>query len=97
MSVLDDVLREEHDRLMSMRSAMSGEIAGLPQGYISRKRISGREYCYLQRRIEGRVVSSYVKHNDVSALEKQILRRRQLKSSIREIDENLRKLRRVLK
>lgn len=97
MSVLDDVLREEHDRLIVMRDAMSGEIAELPRGYISRKRISGREYCYLQKRIGGKIVSSFIKRDDVPALEKQINRRRQLKASLREVDENLKKIRRVVK
>ena len=96
MSVLDDVLEEEKDRLLRMKSAMEKELDALPKGYLSKKRISGKEYYYLQHREGGRMVGSFVPAAEVELLQAQVDRRRQLQASIRECRENLRKLERVI-
>ena len=96
MSVLYDVLEEEKERLLRMKSAMEKELESLPKGYLSKKRISGREYYYLQHRDGGKMVSSFVPAADVEEMRTKVERRRQLQASIRECRENIRKLERVI-
>ena len=61
MSVLDEVLKEEYERLLRMRSAMSIEYDALPKGSISRKNIRGCDCYYLQYRERDKIVSKYIK------------------------------------
>lgn len=97
MSVLDNVLREEYDRLQRMRAAMVREYDELPQGYISKKMIRGRPCYYLQRRDGAKIVSSFVAVDGLPELQGKIEKRNKLKASIKEIDLNLKKLKRVIK
>ena len=96
MSALDDVFAEEKERLIRMKHAMEREIAELPKGYISKKKINGREYYYLQRREGKKMLSSFVPASEVEDLQKKIGRRRQLQASLRICREDLRKLDRVV-
>ena len=61
MSVLDEVLKEEYDRLIRMRIAMSFEYEALPKGSISKKNIRGCDCYYLQYREGDKVISKYIK------------------------------------
>ena len=96
MSVLDDVFVEERERLLRIQSAMEREISELPKGYISKKRINGKVYSYLQWREGQKMVSSFVPATEVADLQKKIDRRRQLQASLRVCREDLRKLDRVV-
>ncbi len=96
MAVLDDVLEEERDRLLRMKSAMEKELESLPKGYLSKKKISGREYYYLQHREGGKMLSTFVSASDVDGLRTKVARRRQLQASIRECRESIRKLEKVI-
>ena len=61
MSVLDEVLKEEYDRLARMKTAMSLEHDALPKGSISKKRIRGCDCYYLQYREGDKIISKYIK------------------------------------
>ena len=97
MAVLDDVLIEEKERLLRMKSRMQSEYNELPQGYLSKKIIHGSCCYYLQHREGNRVISKYVNAADIDDLSKKIDRRRSLKKSLREIDVQLKKIQRVVK
>lgn len=96
MSALDEVFREEYERLARMKSAMEKERDSLPKGYISRKTIGGKPYGYLQKRVAGKLNSTYVAACKIPEMEKQVARRRQLETSIREANANMRKLKKVI-
>ena len=96
LSVLDDVFKEEYERLKRMRAVMVKERDELPKGYLSSKLINGKAYYYLQHRCGKKVVSSYIKMGDTNQYKNQIARRKQLDASIKEIDQNMKKLEKVL-
>ena len=97
MSVLDEVLKEEYDRLIKMRAAMSLEYEALPKGSISKKNIRGCDCYYLQYREGDKVISKYIKKGELNELAAKIERRRSLKKSLREIDAEMKKIERSIK
>ena len=97
MSILDDVLAEEYERLTRMKTRMQEEYLSLPKGYLSRKVIRGYECYYFQHREGNKVVGSYVREEDVPKYVELIDRRRSLKKSINDINKQLKKLERAIK
>ena len=97
MSVLDEVLKEEYDRLIKMRAAMSLEYEDLPKGSISKKNIRGCDCYYLQYREGDKVISKYIKKGELNELTAKIEKRRSLKKSLREIDAEMKKIERSIK
>ena len=96
MNVLDSVLREEYERLQRICAAMDREHASLPKGYISIKRIGGREYPYIQWREGKKIAGRYVSAADAELLRDAISRRQSLEKSIRECKARMKKLEKVL-
>ena len=97
MSVLDDVLKEEYERLSRMKTAMEAEYKELPQGYLSKKNIRGYDCYYLQHREGDRVVGVYVREDAVPDYAQKIERRRNLKRSLSEIQNEMKKIEKVIK
>lgn len=97
MSILDDVLKEEYDRLVRMKSVMSSEFDALPKGTISRKNIRGCDCYYLQYREGSKIVSKYIKKSELNELMAKIDRRKNLKKSLHDIDTEMKKIERTLK
>lgn len=96
MSVLMEVLKEELDRLDRQQVAYERDLQALPKGYISKKKIAGKEYCYLQHRDGGKVVGKYIAADELPKLEAQVQRRKQLEASLRRVKADQKKLRKVL-
>lgn len=61
---------------------MEEEIALLPRGYISRKTISGREYCYHQFSEGGKKRSVYIPNDQVDSLIEKLDKRRILQKEL---------------
>lgn len=97
MSVLDEVLKEEYDRLVRIRSAMSLEYESLPKGSISKKNIRGCDCYYLQYREGNRVISKYIKKAELDELAAMIERRKSLRKSLHDLDAEMKKIERSLK
>ncbi|MDO4552284.1 MAG: hypothetical protein Q4C22_01995 [Bacillota bacterium] len=97
MAILDEVLLEEYERMKKMRVVMKAEMDTLPKGYISKKNIYGRQYHYLQRREGSKIVSTFISEKNVAEAEAQIQRRKQLKASLAEIEESMKKIERVIR
>lgn len=97
MTILDNVLQEEYDRSRRMKEAMENELSQLPNGYISKKIINNKVYYYLQRRDGLRVLSSYIPLDELPEIEAQVARRKQIEESIKTINQNMKKISRVIK
>jgi len=97
MSVLDEVLKEEYDRLIRMRAAMRLEYDALPKGSISKKNIRGCDCYYLQYREGNRVISKYIKKPELDELSAKIEKRRSLKKSLHDIEAEMKKIERSIK
>lgn len=96
MSILMEVLQEELDRLERQQAVYERDLQALPKGYISKKKIAGKEYCYLQHREGDKVISQYISAEDLPKIEVQVKRRKQLEASLRRVREDQKKLRKVL-
>lgn len=59
------------------------ELESLPNGYISRKVIHGKEYFYLQYKSNGKLVSKYIKENDLDKLKADLLKREEIEKEIK--------------
>lgn len=97
MSALDGVMREEHDRLGRIIAKVEQEINELPKGYISEKKINGKNYCYLQFRENGKVKSVYIKNDELDAYRNLIARRNELIIKLKELKADKKKLEKVLR
>lgn len=97
MSILMEVFAEELDRLNRQEVVYRRAMQELPKGYISRKRIKEKEYFYLQRRENGKIVSQYVSADELPGLEAQIARRKGLEDALRRVKEDRKRLERVLR
>lgn len=62
---------------------MQAEMDALPIGYISRKKISGKEYFYRQWAEDGKTKSQYIKKRDLDTVRSQIARRKELQAILR--------------
>lgn len=60
----------------------------LPKGYISKKVIKGNYYYYLQFIENGKIVSKYIRHNDLHEIEKQIEKRKELERLLKKFKNN---------
>lgn len=70
---------EEYNKILA-------EIETLPSGGITYKKINGKEYAYYQWREDGRQRSRRTKDEELEQLSRQIERRKELQSLIKEID-----------
>ena len=58
------------------------ELESLPKGYISKKIIHEKEYFYLQYKENGKIVSKYIRANDLPSLEEQLNKRKEIEEEI---------------
>ncbi|HHT67441.1 MAG TPA: hypothetical protein GX010_04425 [Erysipelotrichaceae bacterium] len=73
-------------------------IAKLPRGYISVKRISGHTYYYRQWREGTKIISKYVPEALLSSVRRQIAARKENESFLKEIKKDLKRVtRKVVK
>lgn len=97
MSILDDVMREEYERMNRLIPNIEAEIRELPKGYISEKKIKSGTYYYLQYRENKKMKSVYLKQEDVESYRILIARRKELEQKLKELQQERKKLERVLK
>lgn len=96
MSVLNSVIREEYERLSRIITKVQKEINELPKGYISEKRINGKIYHYLQFREGEKVKSIYLKADKVESYRVLIAHRNELVINLKGLQEDKKRLERVL-
>ena len=97
MSVLDDVLKEEYNRSKKIIKLIEDELNSLPKGYISKKKINGKVYYYLQKRQDGKIISKYISRDNIDNYQRLLNRRKELEEALKERKEDKKKLERVLK
>ena len=60
MSVLENVLKEELERIQRNIASYESLLASLPKGYLFEQRLKSKIYCYRKRREGDKIVSEYV-------------------------------------
>lgn len=96
MSILDEVLKEEMERLKRIEVAYREEIDNLPKGYIMLKNINGKQYPYLQYRLADKIKSEYIKKHQLEKIQKDLARRKKLEQAIKRVNSEKKKIERVL-
>ena len=100
MKVLKGILKEEEQRLKEAQGSYEREIGKLPKGSVQIKKIKERDYAYRAYRQGERVVYEYVgdiKPEELKDLEKKIKLRRLYEQKLREVRQNLREVRRMVR
>ncbi|MCR4839123.1 MAG: hypothetical protein K5897_09375 [Eubacterium sp.] len=97
MSMLEEMLVDEYFRCernlkIQQEYLLENEI----KGYISTKRISGREYYYLQHREGKRVLSRYIPQSKVSDLVRKLDEQKKWKKSIKNLKRDMKNIERVI-
>lgn len=92
------MLKDERSRSERMLNAFEAEIEKLPKGSLQKKKRGNKEYFYLSYRSEGgKVVSEYVRMEDVERCRSEIKRREHLKNNVKTIRYGIFVLDRALK
>ena len=61
------------------------ELESLPKGYISTKHIHDKDYFYLQYKENGKLISKYIKEDDLPSLMSQLTRRNEIEGEIKNL------------
>lgn len=82
----------EYKNLLERKVKLETELQTLVQGYISKKTIKGKTYFYLQNRVGGKLISRYLKSEEVDAVTEQITRRKQCEAELPKLKARLSEL-----
>ena len=85
-------LYDEYNTLLGAKSDYLKIAAGLRDGYISNKTISGKQYSYLQKKVDGKLKSEYVKEDLLPQVKHDLQERAHIEKRISQADERLDKL-----
>ena len=89
---MSNSIKKEYEKLLNRRNFIKNKLSALPLGYLSKKSINGKEQYYLQRRVGKKIISSYIKVEDVVDTEKGIMRRKQYETELTEIEARIEQL-----
>ena len=96
MNLIISTVLQEKRRIDYMLEKYKEALAGLPKGTLSEKLVNGNTYYYLKYRDGKKVISQYIRKQDVGALRKQIEKRRHIETMIRSLQEEQELAARVL-
>ncbi|WP_308588787.1 hypothetical protein [uncultured Oscillibacter sp.] len=75
----------DYQRLLDEELQLCKELTELPTGNLTAKRISGKEYQYLQYSEDGKKKSVYIKAEQLAQLRKQLTQRAQKSTRLKEV------------
>ncbi len=87
----------EYKKLLDKYHKITSEVGCLPQGYISKKNIKGKQYFYLQTRKGGKIISRYIKSQDLRGMEEKILLYKRYKDELQQIEKRMLELEQAAK
>lgn len=82
----------EYKNLLERKLELETELQTLVQGYISKKTIKGKTYYYLQNRVGGKLISQYLKSEEVDEIIERIARRKQCEAELPKLKARLSEL-----
>ena len=92
-------LLNEYRDLLAADVRLQQELHRIPKGYLVTKKISGREYQYLQYSVQGKKKSEYVREEDAERIRAAIARREPAKAeldAVRQSQDRLERAARIL-
>ncbi len=99
MAVIDSVLKEELQRLKSLRARYASQLARIPNGSVVMKTKSGHKYAYRAYRMGSRVITDYVGPEASSKVRKAVAllqKRRNLLRDIKALDADSARLQKMI-
>lgn len=96
MNLIISTVLQEKRRIDYMLEKYQEVLAGLPRGTLSEKSVSENTYYYLKYRDGKKVVSQYIRKQDVDTLRQQIEKRRHIETMIKSLLEEQELAARVL-
>lgn len=94
MKVLQGILSESKDFYLDVKKKIEKKLVNLPVGSIKKRKISGREYYYLQYRKNRKIIHKYLGKIMPEAIAKQIRYRNVLKDELKKVNDALKIIRR---
>lgn len=82
----------EYRSLLKDSSRIRLELAGLPKGVIAKKKISGKEYQYLQYTVCGKKKTEYLKQGQIAQVQNGLVQREQLRQELEAVNKELERL-----
>ena len=92
-----NIIINEYNGLLIKLQDMKSQIAKFPQGYISKKTIKGKQYFYLQNRANGKVLSKYIKEDEIQKISLELDLSKKYKAEIPQIESRLLELEQAAK
>lgn len=91
------IIINEYKDLLRQKNEIEQTLPSLPEGYISTKTIKEKQYYYLQNRVDGKIVSKYLKENEVDIIKEQVELCKQYKLQLPQIESRLKELEQAAK
>ena len=95
MSLIQNIIKEEKERMEELVKFYEEKISKLPKGSILVQNISGHEYAYLRYRDSGRHCTDYIGRADsekVKELDKMIKERKEIEGLLKDAKRNYREV-----
>ena len=89
---MDNVIVNEYTELLEKKARLQKGLSVLPQGYISKKNISGKTYHYPQNRVSGKMMGTYLKKDEVDRVSEQIRLRKQYEAELLKLNTRINEL-----
>jgi hypothetical protein len=90
-------LYDEYNSLLSQQNEYLRTSSTIKEGYISTKTISGKQYFYLQKKIEGKINSEYIKEDMLPQVKSELQQRGEIEKAIDRTNEQLDRLETAVK
>lgn len=85
-------LKKEYKELLNKKHLIETSLETLAKGYISRKTINGKQYSYLQTKVDGKLASEYLKAEDIDRISEELSLRKQYEAEFQAIITRLEEL-----
>ena len=78
-------LLNEYKDLLHADVQLRTQLQAIPKGYVTTKKIAGKDYCYLQYTVQGKKKSEYLREEDVESVRHAVAQREPLKRQLEEL------------
>lgn len=89
MSLINETILKEKDRIVYMLEKYNERLLCLPKGSLSEKNEGSKRYYYLKYRKGKKVVSEYIQHKNVEKTKNEIEERKHIEMMIKTLKEEL--------
>lgn len=81
-------LLNEYKDLLVEDVRLRTQLQTIPRGYVTTKKIAGKDYFYLQYSVQGKKKSEYIREEDVQSVRYALAKREPLKAQVEDIRKN---------